>query len=80
MRNYFSRDQLLRRAYVENAATNQGAPTQVIPSLLPKSRPIHEYVKVDIFLPGCPPHADTIFSAVAALLEGRMPEPEVRFG
>src|SRR5664279_3477110 len=60
MRNYFSRDDLLRRAYVENAATNQAIPTQVIPPLLPKSRPIHEYVKVDIFLPGCPPHADTI--------------------
>ena len=82
MRNYFSRDEILRRAYVENTSMNQGIPTQVIPPLLPKSKPIHEYVKVDIFVPGCPPHANVIFSAVAALLEGRQPDLEnkARFG
>ena len=82
MRNYFKRDELLRRAYVENASANPGIPTEVIPPLLPKSRPVHEHVKVDIFVPGCPPHAEIIFSAVAALLEGRMPElePQARFG
>lgn len=82
MRNYFSRDELLRRAYVENAQTNPSIPNQRIPPLLPKSRPVHEFVKVDIFLPGCPPHADIIFEAVASLLEGRMPELQhkARFG
>ena len=82
MRNYFSRDALLRRAYVENVTTNPGVPTQVIPRLLPQSKPVHEYVKVDIFVPGCPPHAEIIFNAVAALLEGRLPDLEhnIRFG
>jgi NAD-reducing hydrogenase small subunit len=82
MRNYFSRDELLRRAYIENAQTNPSIPNQVIPPLLPKSRPVHEFVKVDVFLPGCPPHADIIFEAVASLLEGRMPELQhkARFG
>lgn len=82
MRNYYSRDDILRRAYVENASMNQGIPTQVIPQLLPKTKPIHEYVKVDIFVPGCPPHADIIFNAVAALLEGRLPDlgNNARFG
>lgn len=82
MRNYFSRDDLLRRAYIENAQLNQSIPNEVIPPLLPKSRPVHEYVKVDVFLPGCPPHADIIYEAVAALLEGRMPDLEhkARFG
>ena len=82
LRNYFKRDELLRRAYVENASANPGIPTEVIPPLLPASRPVHEHVKVDIFVPGCPPHAEIIFSAVAALLEGRMPElePRARFG
>ena len=39
-------------------------------------------VPVDLFVPGCPPHAEIIFSAVAALLEGRLPDLEhnVRFG
>jgi NAD-reducing hydrogenase small subunit len=76
MRNYFKRDEVLRRAYVENATTNPGIPTQMIPPLLPKSKPIHEYVQVDIFVPGCPPHADIIFDAVAALLDGRLPDLE----
>jgi NAD-reducing hydrogenase small subunit len=82
MRNYFSRDDILRRAYVENASVNQGVPKQEIPLLLPKSKPVHEYVKVDIFIPGCPPHADIIFDTVAALLEGRIPDPgnTLRFG
>ena len=82
MRNYFSRDAILRRAYVENTSINHGVPTEIIPSLLPKSKPIHEYVKVDVFVPGCPPHADTIFSALADLLEGRKPDlgTKTRFG
>jgi len=82
MRNYYSRDEILRCAYVENAAINQGIPTQVVPLLLPKVRPVHEYVKVDIFVPGCPPHADIIFDAIAALLEGRLPDlgNQARFG
>lgn len=74
MRNYFSRDDLLRRAYLENASFNQSIPCQTIPRLLPKSRPVHEIVKVDLFIPGCPPHADTIFETLAALLEGRQPD------
>jgi NAD-reducing hydrogenase small subunit len=82
MRNYFSRDALLRRAYIENATLNQAIPTAMIPRLLPKSRPVHEYVKVDVFVPGCPPHADIIFDTIAALLEGRLPDPgsTLRFG
>ena len=82
MRNYFSRDDLLRRAYLENASFNQSIPTEAIPRLLPKSRPVHEVVKVDFFVPGCPPHADTIFDALATLLEGRLPDPgnTLRFG
>ena len=82
MRNYFSRDELLRRAYIENASLNQSIPNEMIPRLLPKSRPVHEVVKVDIFIPGCPPRADVLFAALAALLEGRLPDPgsALRFG
>ena len=43
-------------------------------TLLDRSRPIHEVVKVDIFVPGCPPHADVIFYAITELLAGRMPD------
>ena len=82
MRNYFSRDEILRRAYLENASLNQSIPNEMIPRLLPKSRPVHEVVKVDLFIPGCPPHADALFAALAALLEGRLPDAgnTLRFG
>jgi NAD-reducing hydrogenase small subunit len=42
-----------------------------IPLLLDRVYPIDEVVKVDYFLPGCPPPADAIWHAVTALLEGR---------
>ncbi|MBF0385990.1 MAG: NADP oxidoreductase, partial [Candidatus Omnitrophica bacterium] len=42
-----------------------------IPLILNKVYPCHHVVKVDYFLPGCPPSGDTIWEAVTALLEGR---------
>lgn len=41
-----------------------------IPTLLDKVYPCHEVVKVDYFLPGCPPSADTLWTALVALLKG----------
>ena len=74
MRNYFQIEDVYNRAYVENAAIGKQVPHDVVPALLDKTRPLHEVIKVDIFLPGCPPNADTIFTAIAELLEGRMPD------
>jgi NAD-reducing hydrogenase small subunit len=64
MRNLFDKGALLRRAYIETAALQAQIPTQVVPALLPRARPVHEVVKVDVFVPGCPPSADTIFHHV----------------
>ena len=44
-----------------------------IPLLLDKVYPCHEVVKIDYYLPGCPPSADTLWAALTALLEGREP-------
>jgi NAD-reducing hydrogenase small subunit len=41
-----------------------------VPKLLAVVRPIHEFVKVDVFLPGCPPSADTFYAALTALVTG----------
>jgi NAD-reducing hydrogenase small subunit len=81
MRNSFGPLPLLRRAYVENADLGQGIPTDV-PALLEESLPVHAFVKVDVFLPGCPPSADRIFEAVSSLLDGRLPADgsPARFG
>jgi NAD-reducing hydrogenase small subunit len=82
MRNFFKLDELYNRAYVENAALNQQVPKERIPHLLKKARPVHEVVKVDLFLPGCPPQPDVIFFLIAELLEGRVPDltGKTRFG
>lgn len=82
MRNQFSVEEVETRAYIENAQHNPQIPRQVIPALLPRSRPVHEYVKVDVFVPGCPPPADAIHFVVTELLAGRMPDltGKTRFG
>jgi NAD-reducing hydrogenase small subunit len=82
MRNPFGVKAVCDRAYTENVTLNPGTPTQVIPKLLPYARPIHEVVNVDVFIPGCPPSADTIYYALFELLEGRQPElsTRTRFG
>jgi NAD-reducing hydrogenase small subunit len=80
MRNKFGADAVLNRAYMENAQLHQRIPTDVIPELLKNTRPVHELVPVDVFVPGCPPPADLIFSVLSELLEGRMPNPSAKFG
>jgi NAD-reducing hydrogenase small subunit len=44
--------------------------------LLEKVRPLHEIVKVDYFVPGCPPPADVITYVLTELLAGRKPNME----
>ena len=70
MRNPFGPEAILDRAYMENASAQQQIPTQVVPKLLRVVRPIHEIVKVDVHLPGCPPSADTFYKALVALVTG----------
>ena len=82
IRNLFPLDQLTQRIYFENATQNKQVPAKIVPKLLPRVRPVHEVVKVDVFVPGCPPSADTIFNVVMELVEGRAPEAAMatRFG
>ncbi len=82
MRNRFPVQAVMDRAYRENAQLNPQTPAEVVPALLGKSIPVHEVVAVDVFIPGCPPSADTIHFAVSELLEGRVPDlsSRTRFG
>ena len=82
MRNPFPVQAIYDRAYVETATLNKGTPKEFIPPLLPYARPVHEVVNVDVYIPGCPPSANTIYFALTELLSGRMPELSAitRFG
>ena len=82
MRNPIGPLPLLERAYLENATDNPQLPSQVVPRLLEAALPVHRVVKVDLFLPGCPPSADLIYHTLNELLEGRMPDTahSARFG
>jgi NAD-reducing hydrogenase small subunit len=68
---------VLRRAYIETAEINPQIPTDV-PKLLKKVHPLHEVVKVDYFIPGCPPPAGLINYVLTELLSGRIPNMEGR--
>jgi NAD-reducing hydrogenase small subunit len=73
-RNMFSIEEIMGRAYLENVDLEPRIPDQVVPRHLPRERPIHEHVKVDIFLQGCPPPADTIYALLKGLVEGNVPD------
>ena len=73
MRNSFTLKECLEEAYVDGIVVdNPMIPRDTeIPMLLNKVHPIHEVVKVDHFLPGCPPSGDTIWTFLTELIEGK---------
>lgn len=75
MRNSIQVNKLLQAVYSD-------VPTERVPPLLKQSRPLRDFVKVDLYLPGCPPAAPDILGLVTDLLEGRKPEPnpKLKFG
>ena len=77
MRNSFTKEQALDYAY-KDAVSNDGKGAMpnhwVLLNLHDKVVPIHEVIKVDFYIPGCPPAADTIFYVLAELLNGRTPD------
>ncbi len=44
-----------------------------IPAMLETCDAVSQHVKVDLSVPGCPPHPDWIAEAIVSLLEGRAP-------
>src|ERR1039457_4123689 len=88
MRNSFGLDNaenVLQRAYIENAQNNPGVPKAdgIVPQLLARVLPVHDLVQVEYFLPGCPPPAARIKSLVAQLLAGTAPKQageQLKFG
>ncbi|HEX7433229.1 MAG TPA: NADP oxidoreductase [Anaerolineaceae bacterium] len=76
MRNFFTIEETLRRAYIETESTDSSGmiphdPELAVPT---RVRALEEVVPVDIFVPGCPPDADVIYYVLSELAQGRKPE------
>jgi len=73
MRNQFELRECLEESYIDGVGVvNPHIPNDPeIPMLLNKVHPIYEVVKVDYFLPGCPPSADAIWTFLNELLAGQ---------
>lgn len=91
LRNRFPVEAVLERAYGDNADHRPAAGDGVagpgfafsgVPRLCPTARPVHELVRVDVFVPGCPPAAEVIAFLLTELAAGRIPElgGRTRFG
>ncbi|WP_020158181.1 NADH-quinone oxidoreductase subunit B family protein [Methylobacter marinus] len=74
-RNYIPLEECLGESYLDGIGIeNPQIPSDPeLPLLLDKVYPVHEVVKIDYFLPGCPPVADVFWTFLTDLLEGREP-------
>ncbi len=73
MRNQYELKECLEESYLRGIGlVNPQIPNDPeIPLLLNRVHPLHEVVKIDYFLPGCPPSADTIWTFINELLSGQ---------
>jgi len=75
MRNAVSLEDIQKRSYIELADKNPRIPDEyiTIARLMKTAVPLHEVIKVDAWLHGCPPTADQIWFTVTELLSGKIP-------
>jgi len=72
--NSYSSQEVLERYYSTESTDKPHAwPDQGVPPLLDACYALDEKVKVDLYVPGCPPHPDHVFSVLTALVENRPP-------
>ncbi len=74
MRNTIPVQRLLERVYLENTLGNSVVPFDGVPQLARHVVPLHETIKVDLHIPGCPPPPAVIASVLTQLLDGRRVE------
>lgn len=77
MRNYFNLKDVFDTAYANAISNDKEGQLPDHPSLLrlnDKVVPLQEVIDVDFVIPGCPPHADTIFYVLNEYLNDRLPD------
>jgi NAD-reducing hydrogenase small subunit len=74
MRNLFETEEIMQRYYSTESTKLEGKipGAKEIPKLV-EVRPINQVVKVDCYVPGCPPSPQAIHYALSELLQGRIP-------
>ncbi|MCK5781020.1 MAG: hypothetical protein KAH10_00380 [Flavobacteriales bacterium] len=80
MRNGIELDECINEAYISGPTVKLNTEKIIpndpeLPALLPRVYSCNEIVKIDYFLPGCPPRPDLIWEAITSLLEGRQIDP-----
>ena len=75
MRNSFTLKECLEESYIRGFGIEFAhvPDDPELPLLLNRVRPLHHIVKIDYFLPGCPPSADAFWHFLTELLAGRDP-------
>ena len=85
--NMFNRQMIFDRAYLETESTDnkeQITPQTsckvpegelTLPEFYDTVKTLHQTVDVDYVVPGCPPEEKTIWLALEALIEGKLPPP-----
>lgn len=75
MRNQVSLTECLDEAYISSTTRPPGSENVIphidVPRITTKVYPAHEVVKMDYFIPGCPPDGDAIFKVLDDLVNGR---------
>ncbi len=82
MRNTVPVRKLLQSVYVDKSDREGAIPKENLPQLASQCRPVQDFVKIDISVPGCPPQSKVIGEVLDNLLENRKPEAamKLKFG
>jgi len=72
LRNHLEVDDLLGSVYDKRLqqVSRDGDAESALPTLIPKALPLHQVIAVDLFMPGCPPNPERIWTVLNALLRG----------
>lgn len=77
LRNNIPVKECIDEAYLNGPTVRENNISRIIPNddelpvLLNKVYPCHDVVKIDYYLPGCPPRAELIWEALVALVTGK---------
>jgi NAD-reducing hydrogenase small subunit len=71
LRNHLEVNDLFGSVYEQRLEqVSEGSDAEsVLPKLLPKALPLHQVIAVDLFMPGCPPNEERIWTVLDALLK-----------